>query len=175
MKILLLIYTLTSISLFPLLVKADSMNIFQKRLVHLCPEINGRLMDGDKPLRAKTIKRGIAYGELYEDETVTDEKGNFSFPVHEYETRKPLNPLDEKRVLTYLFVEIDGEKRDIWYSTINSLSPINKLVATLSDLKCDINEPDKVFSISHGKDNKITNEIYTLCSPELLTYKGLYE
>ncbi|WP_211910523.1 DUF6795 domain-containing protein [Vibrio sp. B1FLJ16] len=149
--------------------------MFKKRLVHLCPAINGRLMDGDKPLKEVTIKRGIAYGELYEDETITDKEGKFSFPIHEYETRKPLNPLDEKRVLTYLFVEIDGEKKDIWYSTINSLSPIDKLSASLSELNCDINEPDKVFSISHGRENKITNEIYTLCSLELLTYKGLYE
>ncbi|EGQ7928368.1 hypothetical protein ABHV50_001099 [Vibrio vulnificus] len=78
--------------------KADSDNMFEKKLIHLCPEIKGRLLDGVTPLQGVTLERGVAYGELLLDSTVTDDEGYFFFSASEYESRKPVNPLTETRV-----------------------------------------------------------------------------
>ncbi|WP_220455412.1 DUF6795 domain-containing protein [Vibrio sp. B1FLJ16] len=150
------------------------MSMFKKRLVHLCPEINGRLMDGDKPLSGVTIERGIAYEKEYVSTTTTDNEGYFSFPVHEYETRKPLHPLDEQRVITYISANIDDEDKKIWHSVIFSLSPVEQLSKNLNTLSCDIHSPLKVFSISYGLNNAIESDIYTICNLHNIKYKGFY-
>ncbi|MGY0614620.1 DUF6795 domain-containing protein [Vibrio sp. FJH11] len=148
--------------------------MFKKRLVHLCPEINGRLMDGDKPLSGVTVERGIAYGQMYEETTVTDPNGYFHFSAHEYETRKPLHPLDEQRVITYICTNIDGEDKKIWHSVIFSLSPLEKISENLNTLRCDINSPLKVYSINYGTNNSIESAVYSICNLNDLEYKGLY-
>ncbi len=151
------------------------MSMFKKRLVHLCPEINGRLMDGGKPLSGVTIERGIAYEKEYVSTTTTDDDGYFSFPAHEYETRKPLHPLDEQRVITYISANIDDEDNMIWRSVIFSLSPVEQLSENLKTLSCDIHSPLKVFSISYGSNNAIESDIYTICHLHNIKYKGFYK
>ncbi|MEX3071868.1 DUF6795 domain-containing protein [Vibrio alginolyticus] len=150
------------------------MSMFKKRLVHLCPEINGRLMDGDKPLSGVTIERGIAYKKEYVSTTVTDNEGYFAFPNYQYETRKPLHPLDEQRVITYISANIDGEDKKIWHSVIFSLDPVELVSKYLKALSCDIDSPLKVFSISYGFHNTIESDVYTLCNLHNLKSKGLY-
>ncbi|PKF76571.1 hypothetical protein CW749_26345 [Vibrio sp. vnigr-6D03] len=162
------------LTILPILAIAESVDLFKKRIVHLCPEINGRLMDGDKPLGGITIERGIAYGQAYESTTTTDPDGYFSMPSHEYETRKPLNPLDEKRVITYLIANIDGEEIKIWHSVLYSLDPIEKVADSLSTLHCDMNSPMKIYSLKYGESNAIKSDVLSMCNLDNLTYKGLY-
>ncbi|EGQ9282092.1 hypothetical protein F7U74_11660 [Vibrio vulnificus] len=70
----------------------------KKKLIHLCPEIKGQLLGGATPLQGVTLERGVTYGELLLDSTVTDDEGYFFFSASEYESRKPVNPLTETRV-----------------------------------------------------------------------------
>ncbi|WP_104402679.1 DUF6795 domain-containing protein [Vibrio penaeicida] len=156
----------------PILAIAESVDLFKKRVVHLCPEINGRLMDGDKPLSGITIERGVAYGELYEDEVITDEDGYFSFPLHEYETRKPLIPIAETRVVRYLSARINDKDVKILYSPISTLNPVESITRSLSNMVCNIKTELGVFSFSYDNGGKIPQDLYSICHLEYLEYKG---
>lgn len=172
MKIILLIHVLISILTFPILAKADSINMFKKRLVHLCPEINGRLMDGDKPLSGVTVERGIAYGQMYEETTVTDPNGYFHFSAHEYETRKPLIPLAEIRVIRYLSALVNGKSIKILYAPISTLSSIESINTSFSNMTCDINSDLKTFLVTFGDNNNLSHEVYSICNLAELELKA---
>lgn len=160
------------LTILPILAIAESVDLFKKRIVHLCPEINGRLMDGDKPLSGITIQRGVAYGELYEDEVITDEDGYFSFPLNEYETRKPLIPIAETRVVRYLSARINDKDVKMLYSPISTLNPVESITRSLSNVVCDIRTDLGVFSFSYDNGGTISQELYSICHLEHLEYKG---
>ncbi|HDY8107581.1 TPA: hypothetical protein RQK97_002552 [Vibrio vulnificus] len=148
--------------------KADSDNMFEKKLIHLCPEIKGQLLDGATPLQGVTLERGVAYGELLLDSTVTDDEGYFFFAASEYESRKPVNPLTETRVVRYLSASLNDQIIKIFYSPISTTTPIEKVTHSFSNLVCDVNAPLKTFNVKHGENNSIAQELYTICDLELL-------
>ncbi|WP_052704084.1 DUF6795 domain-containing protein [Vibrio nigripulchritudo] len=154
------------------LTTVGSTELFKKRVVHLCPDIHGRLMDGDKPLSGITIERGIVYGELYKDSTLTDKNGYFAFPAHEYETRKLINPISETRVVRYLSAKVNDSDIKILYSPISTLNPIDDITRSLSDMKCDINSELGVYSASYDSGGKTSQELYSICNLEYLEYRG---
>lgn len=158
----------------PNLTAAGSTDLFKKRVVHLCPDIHGRLMDGNKPLSGITIERGIAYGELYEDKVLTDENGYFSFPAYEYETRKPINPISETRVVRYLSAKVNGSEIKILYSPISTLNPVDGITRSLSDMTCDINSELGIYSASYDSGGNTSQDLYSICNLEHLEYKGKY-
>lgn len=90
----------------------------EKQTYVISSPMEGTLTRNGTPLANTTIVRSLSWsgrdGRL-EQKFATDDQGRFSLPIHE--ERLSLGRFTQFACSTYLGVEVEGERFDVWYNT----------------------------------------------------------
>ena len=142
-KIAVLISVLVITSLLVLLSTqaiADMFGIFKKYDVHLCPEVNGRIIFQGNPVSNIEVFRSLTYGDDDEilDKALTDAGGFFSFEEKNIRSRKPGSMFDESRIRQVILVNYQDKDYMLWYTQAIGIEPNRALTEKLNKLYCDL-------------------------------------
>ena len=125
--------------------------------VHLCPEVNGSLLNGGEPLANVKITRLLYYsdGKSTEDNCYTDSNGIFSMPEKSLRSSQP-SLLIAERFTSQIIQAAYGDKEHLlWAFTNSGIKAKAEVALKLRELNGDITNEDIFFSFySHEDDFK---------------------
>ncbi|MCF8777174.1 hypothetical protein LZU85_00040 [Vibrio sp. IRLE0018] len=140
----------------------------------LSPEIRGKIVLNGESFSGLKIERTIIYNGVLTDEATTNEDGYFFFNSVEPEKKHKQSNLQDIRVQVIVRTNISNNDITIWQSKLHTFSPSNVIVASLGNLYCNLTNPLKVYTYSETEEEPVTNEVYSICDLEKLTFEELY-
>lgn len=133
------------------------------QLVHLSPEVRGRLSVMGLPLAGMRVQRELFYDRHYLDTSVTDERGCFSFPAKAIEARIPAKAYPRKPVTQIITVDHQGESHLLWRTSTDRLTQPAVLVELLQKLHCDLSVPETLQHFPARESPSLMHNIRTVC------------
>lgn len=144
-------------------VMADMFGWFKRYDVHLSPEVKGQLTDSGKPLKGILITRELHYGKSYNDETRTDQNGNFSFPSRHIRSSLPGRPLTEARVIQFIHAHINDKTFLLWQAATGNINVPKAFREHLSHLNCEISDPEITHHLHNYEHPRFDHNIGSIC------------
>lgn len=119
--------------------------------IQLSPAVSGMLTDNGKPVAGATIVRQLEYGSYADNNTTTDEKGQFSFPAHSIRSLRPGWLAERSRPTLAkhgIFLRQEGEHINLfsWQSHYALLQ--HPLSQVLANLNCDLAKKPEEYIIN---------------------------
>ncbi|WP_199449495.1 DUF6795 domain-containing protein [Vibrio harveyi] len=140
----------------------------------LSPYISGYLHLNGKPAEGINIERTIVFNGVASDSTQSDAEGHFVFEAVLLDSKHQQHSLQDIRVKLDLSTEFQGDEVTIWQSKVHSFHPSPLLLISLESLACNLDAPLKVFTYPTTQTEPVTNEIYSVCDLNALTFEELY-
>lgn len=137
--------------------------LFEKEVVHLCPEVRGRVLDNGNPIVGVTIMRELSYNDYgsIKDFTVTDVDGYFSLP-EKIMKKSPYKMEITHHHISQLIAVVDKEKKykkessqtlyPLWNVTKKHIGKDESFIEKLKSLECDVNSKEYYFAFNYRPD-----------------------
>ena len=136
---------------------------FKRYDVHLSPEVRGQITLDGQPLANIEIERILDYDKEYFDTTLSDENGKFYFPEKSIKSTRPGQMLDETRTRQVIGLTHHEKRYLLWYTTTSSLAPEKVIVDKLTNLSCDLSNPEERYEIPIHEDPSFYHVIISIC------------
>ncbi|SBS40089.1 hypothetical protein MSP8887_04179 [Marinomonas spartinae] len=122
-------------------------NFLKSKEVSLCSKVYGRILLDGKPMLNLKIVRSLDYiGEhKYQDSTLSNEDGIFSFEPYSIKSRAPKRLFSESRVFQYIYVIYEGEEKVLWSTMQYGCDEVPAYSKKLSSMCCDLSNPKVNF------------------------------
>ena len=138
--------------------------LFKKYDVHLSPEVHGVITNNGEPVVGLKVFRGLTYGDDKEliDDTLTDNKGRFSFAEKNIRSRKPGSMFDESRIRQVIFTKAENKDYMLWYTQAIGIEPNKALTERMKKLHCDLTnseEEHEFDSVEYPQDGYLVHSI----------------
>jgi len=119
--------------------------------VHLCPAVQGRLMNNGKPLINATITRTLSYsdGKYTEDMCNTDNEGYFSMPEKSLRSSQPALLIAERFTSQRIFAHYCGDEYLLWSSQNSGIVLKPEYAIKLQSLNGDMKDEEVLFSFKN--------------------------
>ena len=167
-KIAVLISVLVITSLLVLLSTqaiADMFGIFKKYDVHLCPEVNGRIIFQGNPVSNIEVFRSLTYGDDDEilDKALTDAGGFFSFEEKNIRSRKPGSMFDESSIRQVIDFDYQDKRYLLWGGLALGIERNALITNKLARLECDLSSQEEYFEFSSTDDPSVVLGVQSIC------------
>lgn len=150
------------------------LSMFKKAVdVEVFPAVSGSIVLHGKPMVGLKLRRGYLYLNVTEegvwDETVTDDKGHFSFPEITIQSTHP-NKQFATNIISQI-IEVSDKRYPeyhdlyIWAAKSRGITHISYFVERLEQLNCDLaNEEQNIEVVDDNFDNGVVRyEIDSIC------------
>jgi hypothetical protein len=144
-------------------VMADMFSWFKKYDVHLSPAVQGSVTLNGKPLAGIRVFRELDYGKSYNDETVSDQHGNFYFAEKNIKSRLPGNKFDQSRSRQVISLDYQGKLFLLWYLNTSSIKPQQAVVQRLAALNCELNDEELEQVFPNFEKPDFPHSTFSIC------------
>ncbi|CCN70487.1 DUF6795 domain-containing protein [Vibrio nigripulchritudo] len=136
----------------------------------LSPRISGIIQKLDEACPNLIVTLDVEYGGSYFTfDSTTDSKGTFSFDeVILHRWTKP-SDLNSNVVAIRIFLEFNGEEKQLWGSYSDSIILDDFMIKNLSDLRCDLDSNKFQYNFENEKNGGAPYRVYGIC--DLSGYK----
>lgn len=142
---------------------AGMFGFIKKYDVHLSPEVRGRILRDGEPVQGMQVSRSLTYEDELIDRTTTDRDGRFSFPSKSIQSRLPGRPLTEMRTHQIVYATEKGKHFILWHYTAESIEPETTVTEKLSELNCDLSNPEKLYHFKWVEHPDFTHDVISIC------------
>ena len=165
-KPLLLIAVAFSAVLFIVLsqqVNADMFGWFKKDELELSPKIKGTVTLHGKPIAGAKIIRTLTYSDKkFNDNTITDEQGQFQLPVKKVKMRT--SSMFDTAVTQSIDVVHGNKLTNIWTAGTTNTLDYDSIHKLLSDMKCELTSPEMRLEIPSATPQSPTLGVASICT-----------
>lgn len=128
------------ITLIVIVISGWSNMVIGKEVI-ISPDISGRILKSGKPLIGIPVTRYTYYEEEQNDIVTTDDAGYFKFSQISKKSKRPLNPFDETRIQTIIYLNNTlDENNSIYIQSKSYIGEIPDLNSILDHIEFDLDE-----------------------------------
>ncbi|MGM0433306.1 MAG: DUF6795 domain-containing protein [Pseudomonadota bacterium] len=155
---------------------SDMFNWFKYYDAQLSPEIHGRILKNGEPLSGVTVYRELFHAKNYVAKTVTDADGRFAFPAKTIQSREPGKLFGVEHITHSITADHGDRTYLLWHYTKSTRHPEQVIDEKLSDLFCELNNPEQLHHFDNAENPNFTHNIRGIChwpsSPPTATGPG---
>ncbi|WP_432402136.1 DUF6795 domain-containing protein [Shewanella sp. MF05960] len=133
--------------------------------VHMCSEVKGQVLVNGKPVVGAKVTRQLKYIHKFveNDETRTDENGEFSMPEVNLSSKKPGDMFVHNFTEQQIELFHDGKSYLLWRSSVIGIEESPEVKEKLATLNADLTSKEVDFTFPNKRNRNLEFDGSSIC------------